>query len=79
VLPQIGQSSDVRKPRKSKPGKSVIAENMYEFLPSICVGLRSILFCKFVISFRKAFNSNLIFLCLRLTCIPSQSYIINGV
>jgi hypothetical protein len=78
VLPQIGPSSDARKTR-SKPVKSAIPKNRYEFLPSICVGLLSILFCKFVISFRKAFNCNFIFFYVRLTRVPSQSYIMNGV
>lgn len=80
VLPQIGPSSDARKPRRSKPVKSVIPKNRYGFLASICVGLGSFLFCNFVISFGKAFNYNFIFfLCLNLTCVPSQSYIINSV
>jgi hypothetical protein len=61
VLPQIGPSSDARKPGRSKPVKSVIPKNRYEFLPTICVGLRSILFCKFVISVRKVFNCSFIF------------------
>jgi hypothetical protein len=36
VLPQIGPSSDARKPRRSKPVKSVIPKIRYEFLPSMC-------------------------------------------
>jgi hypothetical protein len=45
VHPQIGPTSDARKPR-SKPVKSVIPKNRYEFLPSIYVDLPGILLRK---------------------------------
>jgi hypothetical protein len=61
VLQQIGPSSDARKSRRNKPLKSVIPKNRYEFLPTVCVALCSILFCKCVISVRKVFNCSFIF------------------
>jgi hypothetical protein len=44
VLSQIESSSDARKPRRSKPVKSVIPKNRYEFLLSMYVDLCGILF-----------------------------------
>jgi hypothetical protein len=58
VHPQIGSSSDARKPR-SKPVKSVIPKSRYAFLPSIYVDLPGILLRKFI-SIRKALKYNVI-------------------
>jgi hypothetical protein len=76
VHPQVGSSNDARKPR-SKPVKSVIPKNRYAFLPVFMLICPAFYFVNLSVFVRRW--NILSFSCRRLTRVPPQSYVINGI